>query len=473
MKRAKNAHINSNNGNGKSVRTDEAKKNESYQVYSELMSRANIAATLGQQFGGNRDIYDALGYRRYLYVKDYAAQYSRQDIASAVIDRPIDKTWEGDFKVTEPERGDSLLENEFDELKKQLKLKSKFKRLDRLTSLGEYGILLLGFDGVKTQQDFVEPVQKGGKRKLLYVKPLSQESVRIEKYDEQPDSPRYGLPLIYDIDLAGPDENEVRTLRVHWQRIIHVTGKLLESEIRGIPVLKNIFNRLQDLERLVGGSAEMFWRGARPGYQANIDPNFEMSSAVEESMKQQVTEYENNLRRIFMNQGMDLNALTPQVADPKGHVDVQLKMISSATQIPLRILTGSESAELASSQDVQNWTEVIVSRREEYINEQIIIPFIERMMEFGVLSSINDEPVVQWPDAYAKGEDTLAQIGKTRAEALKNYVSNAGGTAIVPPDAFLKFFLGLNQEQVDEINDIANSEIREEQEEAPTEEEAE
>jgi hypothetical protein len=464
MRRTKYPNQEKNNPQTNTRDTRE-RNEEALAVYSELVNRSKLASALGQHYGGNRDIYEALGYKKTLYPSDYITQYSRQDIAAAVVDRPVDKTWEGDFSVSEVDVENSTFEDQFEELKKRLKLTSKFKRLDRLSSLGEFGILLLGFDGVKTNEDFSEPVQPGN-RKLLYVKPLSQESVEIDEYVDDPADPRFGLPLLYRIQLTEPGAESHKTLRVHYTRVIHVVEKLMESEVKGVPVLQNVYNRLQDLERLVGGSAEMFWRGARPGYQGKVDKDYEMGDDAEKQMKTQLDEFENHLRRFFLNQGVELETLSPQVADPKNHVDVQISMIAAAKQIPKRILMGSESAELASSQDADNWTEVIQSRRTEYAEDQIIQPFVDRLIEYGVLTrtSSNSGIVVNWPDPYAKGEGERANVGKTRADALKSYIEAPAASAVIPPKAFLKYMLGLDDDQVEDVNQMSNSDIDEEQE---------
>lgn len=66
---------------------------------SMVVARANLAARLGQQYGGERDIYQALGYKLKLDWSDYWTQYSRQDIAKAIIDRPVKATWQGQLEL--------------------------------------------------------------------------------------------------------------------------------------------------------------------------------------------------------------------------------------------------------------------------------------------------------------------------------------------------------------------------------------
>ena len=53
-------------------------------------------------------------------------------------------------------------------------------------------------------------------------------------------------------------------------------------------------------------------------------------------------------RRVIRTQGMELNTLGGAVANPQGPLDVIIKLVSVASGIPIRILTGSERGELAS-----------------------------------------------------------------------------------------------------------------------------
>lgn len=447
-------------------------KSKDIQVLSELVRRASLFNQMGQSYGGDRDIYQALGYSTDLTYKDYWQRFKRQDIAKAIINRPIRLTWKGELALIESKDDQQTrLEKEWGELEISLKLKSKFIRLDRLTCLGQYAVLLLGLDDVKRKEDFATPVQ-GTTRKLLYVRPLSEVSAKIGTWETDPNNPRYGLPVMYDVSFSESGTNTTKAFKVHHSRIIHTVYERLEEEVRGLPVLESVFNRLQDLEKLVGGSAEMFWRGARPGYSGELKDDFKMSAEMWDDLKDQIEEYEHNLRRILVSEGLNLKELAMQIADPKNHVDIQLQMISAVTGIPKRMLTGSERGELASTQDQDEFRVYIQSRREEYAETEIIRPFIERCIQYGVLPKSGvDGYSVLWSDLFVRGENELAEVGKIRAMALKEYTSNPMAEEIIPPAAFFEFFLGLNQDQIDLITEMKDAMVGAEIQEPEEEEE--
>ena len=425
---------------------------------SALSNRIQWMSQLGQQYDGDRDLYEALGYPTRITYSDYSSRFRRQDIAKAIINRPIAKTWKGPLAVTESEtEKDTAFEKGFKTLEQDLKLKNKFVRLDKLVSIGKYGVLLLGFDDVQTSSQWSTPV-KGNK--LLYVKPLGEGSAKIKTYTTSPNDVRYGLPEYYDIQVTLPGKETSTTLRVHHSRTIHVTAELLESEHEGVPVLEAVWNRLMDLEKLMGGSAEMFWRGARPGHQAVVDKDFQMSEGAEENLEAQINEYEHKLRRILMVEGVELKELGTQVSDPDSHVGVQIQMISAITGIPKRILTGSERGELSSAQDKGEWLEQIQERREEYADPMIIRPFVEMCIERGVLPKpTTGEWNVEWLDLFAPSEKERSEVGKIRAIALKEYMNNPETSAVVTPAAFMEYFLGLDQNQITQIMEMMEAEM--------------
>ena len=419
---------------------------KSITAMAQLVARANLALKLGYQYGGDRDIYQALGYKDEPVYADFWTQYKRQDIAKAIIDRPVKRTWQGSITLIQSNDGETTpFEVAWTNLEKELKLKTRFMQLDKLVGLGRYAVLLLGFNDISEPGQFKDPVH-AGKRKLLYIKPVSEDNISIDKYEENTTNERYGKPLLYSIQTSTPDGTTAAALIVHHTRVLHVIDDPLDSDIEGTPRLEVVYNRLQDLEKLVGASAEMFWRGARPGYQGKIDKDFQITADMKADLEDQLDEYENNLRRMLVNEGIDFKALETQVSNPEAHVDIQLQMISAVTGIPKRILTGSERGELASSEDSNQWASLIHARREEFAKPAIIDPFVKICMEYGILPKVS-EYYVDWEDLFVLGDKEQAEVGKIRSETLKNY-SDSLSQGIIPTQAFLQFFLGMDPDQI-------------------------
>ncbi|MFP4018233.1 MAG: anti-CBASS protein Acb1 family protein [Bacteroidales bacterium] len=426
-------------------------------IPGDLINRRVLSSVMGSQYGGDRNIYDALGYPRdeKLDFSDYYGKYKRLDIAKAVIDKPVNATWRGGVKIKEfgEEQKETDFEQAYEQLNKKLNLKGWFSRLDKLTGLGHFGILLLGFNDVQKDEDFKKPV-KTDNVKLLYVKAFGENSVEIDEWEGDPTNPRYSMPKYYDITVYGPEETS-QEIKVHHSRIIHVVDGALQSDTYGQPRLEPLYNRLMDLEKLVGGDAEMFWRGARPGYAGKEAEGYELTPKQREEMQKELREYEHNQRRFIVTKGLELQSLQQQVADPSGHVDVQIQMISAETGIPKRILVGSERGELASTEDRTQWLSEIKTRREEFAEEKIIRPFVDACLKYGVLPAPNSgEYNVVWEDLFAPSNKEKAEIGSTRAEALYNWTRNPLGPELIPRRVGLKYLFGLPDDQVDEIEQM-------------------
>lgn len=424
---------------------------------ADLVSRTNLANKMGEQYDGARKIYTALGYPASVDL-DFAYfynKYRRQDIANAVIKRPVDATWKGSIHIIEGGLGEeeSKLDKEWEGLVKEFKLRSVLGKVDKLCGIGRYAILLFGFDDVKEVSDWAKPAT--GNKKLKYIKQFSELSVEVAAVEENTANERFGFPLFYKVTVQNASSGRTDSLtqtdiKVHHTRILHISEGSLVGDLYGLPRLEPIVNRLIDLEKLLGGDAEMFWRNARPGFQAIQEPGYEMGTEEEDALKDELLKYENDLRRFIAAKGVKIEALTQEVADPLNHIDAQLQAISAQTEIPKRILIGSERGELSSSQDQDQWRTLIKTRREEFAENIILRPFIDKCMSFGILTKIDDYEVV-WEDLFTLGDKDKAEIGKIRSEALKTYSDSIYASEVIPPEQAYKYLMGLTDEQIQDI----------------------
>src|SRR3972149_1706788 len=106
--------------------------------------------------------------------------------------------------------------------------------------------------------DRSKPIEKGSLKRgnIIYLKPFSEGSAMISTYETDKASERYGLPTSYDV-LAISGQPRAK---VHWSRVVHVAEDLLDDDVFGRPRLKRIYDRLDDLMKIVGGGAEATWQ---------------------------------------------------------------------------------------------------------------------------------------------------------------------------------------------------------------------
>lgn len=430
---------------------------ERMNVFSALVNRANLASRLGvMTYGGDRDLYQALGYPKTLtFANHYLPQYIRHDIAKAIIDRPVKAAWRGGFSIhKEGSAGEtSEIETAWKELEKEFKIQSKLIRVDKLTGIGHYGVLFLGLNDVKKNEDLQTEVTSRS-NKLVFIKPLSEGSAKVVEWENGTTNKRFGRPLMYNITISTTT-GATLTLKVHYTRIIHITEDVLEDESKGTPRLEAVFNRLLDLEKIVGGDAEMYWRGARPGFQGKVDKDFQLTPASEEGLQDQFDEYENNLRRFLLMEGVDIKEFKQQLTDPTPHVDVQISLISAKEAIPKRILLGSERGELSSSQDKIEWDLWVQTRREEFIEPEIVQPIIDRFIELGILPK-TESYIITWDVLFAMSPKEKAEIAQMIANAIRYYTATPQAEYILPKELFLKKLLGLTTEELKEAERLVN-----------------
>ena len=429
------------------------------QVYSDFMRRMKwMGMGVGDTFGGKRNVSDALGYPVSISYREFYHRFKRQSMAKAVINRPVNATWRGGFTVTDTKNPqEQTILDSLKDLQEEFKLSSILRRADRLACIGMYSVLLFGWDDVRSIRDFEKPVAPGA-RKLLYLKPYSQEGAMILESVNVETDPRYGLPLFYQISMGNmmdsniaevaPGQVQSTALKVHHSRVLHIVHDSLESEIFGIPALEGIYNLLLDLEKVAGGAAEMFWRGARPGYQGKVAEGFQITADDRATLESQIDEFEHHLRRFMVNEGIEISSLQQQIASPEAQVKVIMQLISAATGIPVRVLTGSERGELASTQDKDSWIDNIAERRDEYAEPHVVRPFLQTLVKYKLIPPLTRNYTISWTDLYSPSVKEQAEIAFKRAQALQLYTNSPGSDILVPPELFLRDFLGMSEDLI-------------------------
>ena len=423
---------------------------------SELVTRTELARKLGYSYKGKRDIYEILGYERDPDFESFYALYQRAGISRRIINAPVDASWRGLPEIVEKEKRDTDFEKAWNEIVLSKKIYSKIRRSDKLSRIGQYSVLLMGFDD---GADLSKPVKKAGE--LLYLQPYSEDSAEIDIIEDKVSNERYGLPNTYKIKLSNlSDGTEVTPKIVHHSRIIHISEDLLVNNIRGEPVLKCIFNNLHNIELISGGSAEMFWRGALPGLAFKAEEGAQFGSDDElDELEDEIQEYLLGLKRYLRIQGVDVEQLSPQVADPSSHIAVQIDIIAGTIGMPKRILIGSERGELASSQDQVVWNRQMDERRQDFCEPVILRPLIDRLIEFGVLPEPRNDYTIKWKSLTQETEHAKSLMGKLRTDALVAYSNALTASTIIPPEMFLSKVMGFGEDEIELIKTVLGHEI--------------
>lgn len=256
------------------------------------------------------------------------------------------------------------------------------------------------------------------------------------------------------------------TRDVHWTRVIHLPVNPLWNEVNGQPLLQQTFNRLEDCEKVMAGSGEMYWRGAFPGLSVESHPNLGAEIPLDLSaLKDQMESYMNGLQRYLGSVGFGVKSLAPQVVKPNDHLDAMLTVIALRYGMPKRKLMGSERGELASSEDEGDWNDKISGIQNGFLTPFAIVPLFNRLINLGVLPVPPDGFSVYWPPLDAMGKKDKADIALKLTQALVAFIGG-NGEAGMPLRMFLVSILGLSSEEAEEAVEEAEKIVAEQEAEA-------
>ena len=397
-----------------------------YATVSGFLGRIRQVFGNGVLYGGARDLYAVYGYNSRPTHNDFLNKYFRQDIAGRIIDAPVNAVWT-DKPIMRTDKGGAEWV-EWGAFAEQYGVYTALAKLDKFAGLGQYAVMLIGLDdGKKLDQ----PINSSRTNKIIYLQPYLEGSVTIAEYDTNVNSERFNKPLYYRIDAGKMDERivgavgmtaKVRTeqqLRVHYTRVLHVAENSMENAHFGYSRLQPVYNTLDDLMKITGGSAETYWLASNRGLHVDVDKDMELADGDADALSDEIDEYQHQLRRVLRTRGVKVESLGSDVADPKGSFSVQLALLSANTGIPQRVLMGAEAGQLASQQDRANWAVTVDNRISNHVEPNILRPFIGKLAVMNILTA-PETLYIDWPDTFKMNPLERAQTSAQMARSAVN-----------------------------------------------------
>jgi hypothetical protein len=453
--------------------------NEMRVIQNFLLSRESYIAQ--QEDGQGRNFDQEFGYPSFpLTPYEYEKLWREESVAKRIVEVFPQECWSSYPELIENDKpAFTAFESKWNRLNDKIHGWHYLQRADTLSGIGRFGIMLLGVNdgekdlskpvaGIRYDRRKAEFVNTGTPHNVLYLRVFPENLVEITQSESDIGNVRYGHPTLYNITFADPNEtnsldefnsdgtqrgqggpnqkaNAVRTA-VHWTRVVHLADNRASSEVLGIPRMEQVGRRIYDIRKILGGSAEMFWRGAFPGYSFETHPNITDEAEIdEESVKQQFEEYAKGLKRYLALTGMSAKSLAPQVADPTGHMMQQLQMICIALGVPMRIFMGSEAGHLASAEDAVTWNRRLRARQTQYLDPLVIRPFIDHLSMLGALPKVETYSI-KWNDINNASDGDKADVALKLAQTLLQYVSS-GAEEILPVKFLFTKLLGWSDEE--------------------------
>jgi len=411
-----------------------------------LLSRAAMQSAMTGQYA-MKTFAAQFGYAENLTFDDYMNMYRRVGIAKRIVNITTNYTWRtlpnivGTIETKEDSAKPII--DAIELLNKTFRLFSILKRADRLACIGRYSIVVIS---TKNDTDLSTELPRGTNvNDISLINAFSEKQAEISTWVNDTTNPRFGLPETYRIKPDGESGRSQTNYTVHHSRIIHIANNKVDSDIYGTPLLEAAFNYIQDLMKVIGSSAEMYWLGAYAGLVFTEDKDLLQTDEQVADMKNAIDEYSNKLRRYLTVKGVEVQPLPSVTPDPTGNVENLVNLISAASDIPTRLLLGSEQGQLASSTDMEMFVSYITGRQETFADNEVLTPFINRLIEYGYIQGVtSDDYMIEWEPLIERNKSDKIKDGSAIITAIRSAVGQVGNV-----------FSVLTKEELRDLMDLA------------------
>ena len=388
----------------------------------------NAITNLSRNFGnhnygispdGKRDYNKLFGYGEQLSYRDYLGLYLRGGIANTVVAKLPKACWRENPEIKAGET--TVLADELNKLR-QVNLFKALERADILNRIGSFSVLLIG---VPDGQDLDKPIGLASADAFdkLYFNPYNYDGIEILSLDEEPSSPRYGLPLMYRLQTSPTRKaTNVKAITVHHSRVVHMAEGALESSIEGCSSLEASWNALLDKDKIRGGSGEAYYRNSRQklALEADKDSQLDRSAEAIKLLRENVENFQNGFEDVLRLDKMKANMLQPGLVSPRDSFDICVEEISGTTGIPVRFLTTKAGGTVTGSEDKASWN-ALVSDRQEQECTPWLTNVLKILQEAGMLT-LPEEFDIFWPVQHALSEKEAGEAARDKASAFKDVI---------------------------------------------------
>lgn len=366
---------------------------------------------------------------------DYYSAYKRTALGRAGIMRIIERTWVENpcIKEKEDEHDETPWEMELYELFDRINFWRMLEGADKRGRVGRYAGLIYRFaDGKR----FDEPVDRvpGGVDGLVGLIPAWESQLTVSQWVTDPASPNYGLPAMYQYNEAAigdlDNSNPGRVLQIHPDRVFIWAEGADDGGIFGEPALEAGLNNLIDIDKIVGGGAEGFWKTSRAPLKLNVDPEADLLQMAQalgtdidglpDKVDELVADFMSGADKAFLSQGMTPEALSISLPSPEHFLAGAIQCYAASINVPMRVLIGNQTGERASTEDNKDFDATIISRRNRFVIPNIR-SILRYLMRVGVLKPKPDF-YVEWPDLSAPTTAEKLDNAKKMAEVCKTLV---------------------------------------------------
>ena len=331
--------------------------------------------------------------------------------------------WWKIYPVDNPD--DRTLNNETQALMNKLNAKVQFPR--ETVFERRYGTALMLYSYTK-QGEWEEPLKPSGQ--LMQITPYPWTQVNVSEVDEDEESPRFGLPLYYEVTrgVTNADASTLPTsttstdqLKVHWTKAYCDAPRLDEHPYVGYPAIDVIF------DDLVGGRNSRW--GMYQGYYRNGQgfPVVKTKGTRKENEawidSGGLDEYLNARGYIVLNvdEEFEFKGAQDSVQNPATFFDTYFTFIAAATGVAKDTISGVSAGRVTGSEVNERQYFKAISLQ-QHKKEPFLRDVIDRLIKTGQIK-FNGEYVIDWVDPFEVNPQDKAAIEfmETRTRALKTW----------------------------------------------------
>lgn len=378
------------------------------------------------------------GWKQTLEFTDFYNLYERQGVAHGVVNLINGKCFETNPWVIEGDeydekRKETPWEKEFRLFAKRSKLWKAFSTADRYRMVGRFSAIILQLaDG----QKFDQPVT-GARVVVKKFIPAWEGQLKPGDLETDEKKENYGEPKSWTFiegNLRPPAPGETtpptRNVTVHPDRII-----IIGDWRNGVSFLKAGYNAFVNLEKIEGGSGESYLKNAA----RQISINFDKETKPDDLLRANGLKNASELQGLIDEQTRDLNTgidasmvtwggtVTPLVAvvpDPTPHYEINLRTISaSAGGLSSKIISGNQSGERASTEDLKQFAKYSQGRRVGLLTDDGEL-LIEHLMRVQVVTRPAGETTFMWDDLTEASTSEKLAAALTMADVNQKSAGN-------------------------------------------------
>lgn len=396
-------------------------------------------------------LWDEFGYPDQVGFEQYYRAYERNAVAHAAVHKLLDSCWVDNPTIIDGDQAREATKTTPWEKQVTRLLKKhwpKIKDADRRNLIGRYSALLIQFKDGREWHLPVDRTLVGQLKEQSIVKliPAWESQVKPGNFDTDTMSETYGQPVSFNFNEqpVGDDGTygPVRGVTVHPERIIILSeGSEDENMLSGVPFLRAGYNKLLDLEKVSGGSAEGFLKNASRQLSIAFDSASEMENInrmakeagykdLGEAMNDKMTKMNRGTDAALVMQSGQASVLSVAAADPAPTWTVTANEFAASIQCPFTIQFGQQTGRLASDEDKTDWAKRCNGRRWGFMSA-VVTAILERFWTLGAIEPpASGEVTLAWSDLLAPSEKEKIANMQAMADVAQK-TQQAFGTAAI------------------------------------------